>query len=105
MKVMNSFTELKHELLRRAVAQGACSPGINAATRAKTIKAMGVVVRHNFYWCCVRGVITPDLIEQYREEFAAQRIYLNEDVMNGGCLLTDGNCVSVRGRCKVYYYE
>ena len=48
--------------------------------------------------------MTPDIIEQYREDFAANDIYLNVDV-NRGFLICDNATVEAYGNATVTAYD
>jgi hypothetical protein len=105
MKVMNNFTNLKYDLLRRAVAARACSSGIIDLARANNFEALSVVMKEYFMWGCFHSVITADILLKYREEFRQYGIHINEDVVDG-CVLVDGsNKVSARGNSRAYAYD
>ena len=87
-----NFEEIKEEILKRAHKAGACAKQYGRAYQSKSTEELMQVVKDNFHWACDYNVITPDLIERYREEFAANEIYLNVDV-EGGYLLCDNATV------------
>ena len=84
------FEEIKQEILRRAHNAGACKEQYERAYKAETIAGLCRVIKDNWGWYCILYVVTPDLLEKYREEFAEQQIYVNVDTDNG-FLLASGN--------------
>ena len=84
------FEEIKQEILRRAHDAGACKEQYGRAYKAETMAGLCRVIKDNWGWCCDWNVVTPDLLEKCREEFAEQQIYVNVDTGNG-FLLASGN--------------
>ena len=88
---MTRFDELKEEILRRAHEARACTEQYGRAYSAETLDALMQVVRDNFHWCCNNNVIDGALIDAYREEFNAGKIWHNEKSITEGFMLMDGN--------------
>ena len=86
---MERFDELKKEILRRAHEARACTEQYERAYRAETLDALMQVVRDNFHWCCNSNVIDGALIDAYREEFNAGKIWHNEKCVTEGFMLMD----------------
>ena len=84
------FEEIKQEILRRAHDVGACKKQYGRAYKAENMAGLCRVIKDNWDWCCGWNVVTPDLLEKYRDEFAEQQIYVNVDTDNG-FLLASGN--------------
>ena len=84
------FKEIKQEILRRAHGAGACKEQYERAYKAETMAGLCRVIKDNWNWCCDNAVVTPDLLEKCRDEFAEQQIYVNVDTDNG-FLLASGN--------------
>ena len=87
------FEEIKQEILRRAHDAGASKEQYGRAYKAKTMAGLCRVIKDNWGWYCVLYVVTPDLLEKYREEFAEQQIYVNVDTDNGFLLASDNATV------------
>ena len=95
-----NFEEIKEEILKRAHKAGACAEQYGRAYQSKSTEELMQVVKDNFHWACDYNVITPDLIERYREEFAANEIYLNVSTKRG-YLLCDNATVEAWGNATV----
>ena len=95
-----NFEEIKEEILKRAHKAGACAKQYGRAYQSKSTEELMQVVKDNFHWACENNVITPDLIERYREEFAANEIYLNVSTKRG-YLLCDNATVKAWGNATV----
>ena len=107
-----NFNEIKQEILRRAKKAGACKDEYSRAYATKTLSELSQVIKDNFYWVCNNGILTVDLIEQYKEDFAANDIYVNQNVKNGYLLCYNatveayGNAiVEAYGNTKVVAYD
>ena len=88
---MERFNELKKEILRRAHEARACSAEYGRAYRAETLDDLMQVVRDNFHWCSRNNVVDGALIDAYKEEFNARKIWHNESIITEGFMLMDGN--------------
>ena len=99
----SNFNEIKQEILRRAKEASACRREYGRAYAAETISKLSQVIKDNFDWVCDYGVLTVDLIEQYKEDFSANDIYTNQNVENGYLLCSDAK-VEARGNTIVKAY-
>ena len=88
---MERFEELKEEILRRAHEAHACTEQYVRAYKAETLDGLMQVVRDNFHWCCNNKVLDGALIDAYREEFNAGKIWHNEEAITEGFMLMDGS--------------
>ena len=88
---MERFEELKNEILRRAHEAHACTEQYGRAYKAETLDGLMQVVRDNFHWCCNSKVLDGALIDAYREEFNAGKIWHNEESITEGFMLMDGS--------------
>ena len=88
---MERFEELKNEILRRAHEAHACTEQYGRAYKAETLDGLMQVVRDNFHWCCNNKVLDGALIDAYREEFNAGKIWHNEEAITEGFMLMDGS--------------
>ena len=89
--IMERFEELKQEILRRAHEARACMEEYGRAYKAETLDDLMQVVRDNFRWCCGNNVLDGALIDAYREEFNAGKIWHNESSITEGLMLMDGS--------------
>ena len=96
----SNFNEIKQEILRRAKEASACRREYGRAYAAETISELSQVIKDNFDWVCDYGVLTVDLIEQYKEDFSANDIYANQNVKSG-YLLCSNATVGVYGDATV----
>ena len=87
---MERFEKFKEEILARAKAADACAEQYSRALHAETLDELLAVVRENFLWAVNNDVIHGGLIDKWRDEFAAGRIWHNCDVENGYLLATEG---------------
>lgn len=99
-----NFNEIKQEILRRAKKASACKHEYGRAYAAETISELSQVIKENFDWACDHGVLTVDLIEQYKEDFSANDIYANRNVKSG-YLLCSNATVEAYGNTTVRAYE
>ena len=95
------FEEIKQEILRRAHGAGACKEQYERAYKAETMAGLCRVIKDNWGWYCILYVVTPDLLEKYREEFAEQQIYVNVDTDNGFLLASGNATVAASGNATV----
>ena len=95
------FKEIKQEILRRAHGAGACKEQYERAYKAETMAGLCRVIKDNWGWYCILYVVTPDLLEKYREEFAEQQIYVNVDTDNGFLLASGNATVAASGNATV----
>ena len=89
--IMKRFEALKKEILRRAHEARACMKEYGRAYKAETLDDLMQVVRDNFHWCCGNNVLDGALIDAYREEFNAGKIWHNEASIAEGFMLMDGS--------------
>ena len=98
-----NFNEIQQEILRRAKEASACKTEYSRAYAAENLSELSQVIKDNFDWACAYGILTVDLIEQYKEDFAANGIYVNQNVKNG-YLLCNNATVEACGNSKVEAY-
>ena len=98
------FQELKSEILRRAHEAYACKEEYGRAYKAETLQELLSVVKDNFDWAYDNGVIDIALIEKYKQDFADNQIYANQDV-TGGYLLCDSATVEACGSATVVAFD
>ena len=84
-----NFEAIKAEILKRAKEAHACSEQYGRAYKSQTLQELCDVIKDNFNWAFENKVITAELLMQFREEFAANEIYVNVSVPSGHLL-----CVS-----------
>ena len=85
------FEELKKEILIRAHKAEACREQYGRAYGAETLDALMEVVRDNFGWCCENDVLDGDIIDRYKAEFNAGKIWHNEAIVTDGMLLLENS--------------
>ena len=95
------FEEIKQEILRRAHEANACKEQYGRACKAEDMAGLCEVIKDNWDWCYNWDVVTPDLLEKYRAEFAGQQIYVNVDTDNGFLLAWDNATVEASGNATV----
>lgn len=98
---MDNFNEIKSEVLRRAKEAKACTEQYGRAYKAATMAELCEVIKDNFTWVCENEVLTGDFVERYREEFAAEEIFVNVDVRSGFLLACDSATVEAYGSATV----
>ena len=99
----SNFNEIKQEILRRAKKASACKSEYGRAYAAENLSEQSQVIKDNFDWACIYGVLTVDLIERYKEDFSANDIYANQNAKNG-YLLCDSATVEAYGNAIVKAY-
>ena len=112
--IMERFEELKKEILRRAHEAHACTEQYGRAYKSETLDGLMQVVRDNFHWCCNNKVLDGALIDAYREEFNAGKIWHNEEAITDGFMLAsdsasveayDSASVEAYGSASVRAYD
>ena len=98
---MERFEELKKIILERAREAQACREQYGRAYMAENFQQLMEVVRDNFCWAVNNSVIDGALIDTYRDEFNAGRIWHNEDVTDGFLLACDNATVRAYGNATV----
>ena len=97
--IMKDFETLKKEILRRAKDADACVKEYTRALKSETYAELMQVIKANFWWCCVNNIINEEIISEYKDEFNANKIYLNESRDSGYLLVTD-NIDKIGGNCE-----
>ena len=95
-----NFEAIKAEILDHAKIAQACTEQYRRAYKSKTLQELCNVIKDNFSWCFNNKVITPDLLMQYREDFAQNDIFINASVQSG-FLLCDNATVKAWGNATV----
>ena len=95
-----NFNEIKQEILRRAKKASACKHEYGRAYAAENLSELSEVIKDNFDWACSHDILTIDLIEKYKEDFAANGIYANQNV-ESGYLLCSNATVEAYGNAMV----
>ena len=96
----SNFDEIKQEILRRAKAASACKHEYGRAYTAENLYELSQVIKDNFNWVCSHDVLTVDLVEKYKEDFAANDIYANQNAESGYILCSNAT-VKARGNATV----
>ena len=100
MTQKTDFEDIKAEILNRAKAAKACIEQYSRAYKSETLQELCSVIKDNFNWCFDNKVITPNLLMQYREDFAQNDIFINISVRSG-FLLCDNATVEAWGNATV----
>ena len=100
MSQETNFEAIKAEILSRAKEARACTEQYGRAYKSETLQELCNVIKDNFHWCYNNKVITPDLLMQYREDFAQNEIFINISVQSG-YLLCDNATVEAWGNATV----
>ncbi len=95
------FNDLKNEILRRTKDANACKEQYRRAYQSNDYDELMQVIKENFYFAVGRNIIDPYLIETYKDQFAANQIYCNENVTNGFLLAQGDVTVIARGNVTV----
>ena len=98
---MERFEELKKIILERAREAHACREQYGRAYMAENFQQLMEVVRDNFCWAVNNSVIDGALIDTYRDEFNAGKIWHNEDVTDGFLLASGNSTVRAYGNSTV----
>ncbi len=95
-----NFETIKSEILRRAKDAHACTEQFSRAYKSEDMAQLCTVIKDNFWWACNNKVLTVDLLEQYKIEFAEHEIYVNISVERG-FMLCDNATVKAYGNATV----
>ena len=77
------FEDFKTEVLKRAKEQKACTYEYKAASESKDFEQLFSVLKRNFAWGRSHKIITPELIEQVKEEAAVNDMFVNVSTDKG----------------------
>jgi hypothetical protein len=95
------FQEFKKEILTRAKKSDACKDEYKRAYQSETFAELMQVIKDNFNFASVKGVIDAQLIEWYKNQFNDNGIYCNVDVSEGFLLASDNATVAASGNATV----
>ena len=95
------FEEFKKIILDCAKKAAACTEQYRRAYSSESFKELTTVIRDNFFWCVNNDVITGELIDEYKQEFADGGIWHNENVTEGYMIATDSATVKAFGSATV----
>ena len=98
------FEEFKKIILGRAKEASACTEQYRRAYSSESFKELTTVIRDNFFWCVDNDVITGELIDEYKKEFADGGIWHNENVTEGYMIATGSATVDASGSATVDAY-
>jgi len=101
---MENFEKIKEKIIKSAKENGACKPEFRRALESSTLKELCNVLKDNFNWGCSNNVITPDLINEFKDEFASCDIFINQDVSSGFLLAWGSATVEAWGSATVEAY-
>ena len=99
------FEEFKKIILGRAKEASACTEQYRRAYSSESFKELTTVIRDNFFWCVDNDVITGELIDEYKKEFADGGIWHNENVTEGYMIATGSATVDASGSATVRAYD
>ena len=98
------FEEFKKIILDCAKKAAACTEQYRRAYSSESFKELTTVIRDNFFWCVNNDVITGELIDEYKQEFADGGIWHNENVTEGYMIATGSATVDASGSATVDAY-
>jgi hypothetical protein len=98
---MENFNQIKQLVLERAKPNGACSGEFKRALQSENLSELCQVLKDNFFWGCQNNVITHGLIEQFKEDFAQNEIWSNQNVSSGFCLASGNATVRASSNATV----
>ena len=98
---MKNFEELKEKILTAAKAASACTEQYKRAYGTNSMVELCNVVKDNFHWCCSRGVLTGELIDEYKSDFSTNGIFHNENCDRAYLLATGNSTVRAYGNSTV----
>lgn len=95
------FNDFKNEILKRAKEADVCNGEYRRAYQSNDYSELMQVIKDNFDFAVRRKVIDPSLIETYKDQFTANRIYCNVDVTAGFLLAWGDATVKAWGNATV----
>jgi hypothetical protein len=98
---MSNFIEIKKIVLEKAKENGACEDAYKKAYKSESMPELCEVLKDNFNWGCNHNVITPEFIEQFKDEFSENEIYVNCNVTKGYLLAWGSATVEASGSATV----
>ena len=101
---MDTFKELKEEIIKRAKEKNACVNAFKKACESETIEQLMEVVKNNFNWCCC-NILDANFINKYKSEFNKNNIFCNESVNSGYLLVTDTCTIYGNDNCTINGYD
>lgn len=98
------FEEIKKIILDRAKEQKACTEQYKKAYTSNDFAELCNVIKDNFGWCCVEEILDKELLTKYKENFAAQEIFINTYVERG-YLFCDNATVKAYGNAYIISFD
>ena len=98
------FNDFKNEILKRAKEADVCNGEYRRAYQSNDYSELMQVIKDNFDFAVRRKVIDPSLIETYKDQFTANRIYCNVDVTAGFLLAWGDATVKAWGNAYITSY-
>lgn len=128
MSLEGKFTEIKTEMLSSSEICDSSDEIRASIFKSTSLGELMAILKDNFVHAVWDKLITPELIEKYRAEFAINQIFCNEDICSGYLLCVDstvkvdgnalviaqresvvracGRCrIIANGQCQIYAYE
>ena len=105
METANNFDQIKKIVLERAKENGACTSEYKKALESNNTSELCQVLKDNFNWGCNHNVITPEFIEQFKDEFATNEIFVNTNIERGFLLASDNATVRASDNATVRAWD
>lgn len=102
---MTNFKKIKRIGLERAKANDACESEIAKLIASKNLVELCQIIKSNFSWCYNHNVVTAELLEQFKDEFAENEIYVNTDTDRGYVLLSGNSSARLSGNSSARLFD
>lgn len=85
-----TFEDLKNRLIEEATSHFPCPGGMEDADNAFEFLEGTQVIKEHFVWLAQTGVLTPEIIQEFEEDFKVFDIYWNPERVKRGYALVTG---------------
>ncbi|NAW50383.1 hypothetical protein GNY06_02910 [Elizabethkingia argentiflava] len=97
--------KLKEEILERVRKAETFRIRYERACEANNVEDLLTIIKNNFNYCCIHGIIDAPLIKKYEKLFNASKIYANVDVSEGYLLASGSSIVQASGDAIVMAWD
>ena len=100
----SNFEQIKKIILQKAKENGACQSEYRRALKSTNITEICQILKDNFNWGCCHGVITSEFIEQFKDDFAINEIFVNTNVVKGFVIASGSATVRASDSATVWAF-
>ena len=70
-----TFLKIKEQAINLCKEKSACKSETTRVINSNSFAELCTVIKDNFNWCCDNGLLTAEIIDQQKEDFAENKIF------------------------------